>query len=171
MIKLQDFARQQGVTDRAIQKHLKKHEKELEGHFVRRGPNGTWLDEKAQEYIKNLMIPKPLGEVVDDKLLLEIEELKESLKQKEQYIIALEAGAIQKQELINELEKKQLLIEEKTVQRIKEAEEKVTMELEQKHQESERQLEEHYTKEIQGLQEELGTFQKSFFGFYRKKGK
>ncbi len=66
MIKLQDFARDCGVTDRAIQKHLKKHEKELEGHFHRRGPNGTWLDETAQSYIRSLMKESPV--IVGDTL-------------------------------------------------------------------------------------------------------
>ena len=169
MIKLQDFAKQHGVTDRAIQKHLKKHEKELEGHFFRRGPNGTWLDEKAQEYIKSLMIIKPVGEVVDNGLLLEIKELKDQLKQKEQYIIALEAGAIQKQELINKYEEEKCLIEEKTVERIHEAEENLKTELEKKYQESEQKLHEKYGREIKGLQDEIGSFQKGIFGFYRKK--
>jgi len=60
MIKLQDFAKQYGVTDRAIQKHLKKHEKELEGHFDKRGPNGTWLDEYACDFIRGLMKQQPM---------------------------------------------------------------------------------------------------------------
>lgn len=60
MIKLQDFARDCGVTDRAIQKHLKNHEKQLEGHFQRRGKNGTWLDQTAQEYIRSLMVQQPI---------------------------------------------------------------------------------------------------------------
>lgn len=61
MIKLQDFARQQAVSDRTIQKHLKKHEKELEGHFERKGPNGTWLDEYAQDYIRQHLLQQPVA--------------------------------------------------------------------------------------------------------------
>ena len=67
MIKLQDFAKECGVTDRAIQKHLQKHEKELEGHYERRGKNGTWLDETAQAFIRSLMIQQPV--VVGDESL------------------------------------------------------------------------------------------------------
>lgn len=51
MIKLQDFARQCGVTDRAIQKHLKKYAAELEGLYQRKGPNGTWLSDEACEIL------------------------------------------------------------------------------------------------------------------------
>lgn len=75
MIKLQDFARECGVTDRMIQKHLKNHEKELSGHFERRGKNGTWLDEHAQSYIRGLMVQQPVV-VGDVEQLRERERLK-----------------------------------------------------------------------------------------------
>lgn len=76
MMKLQDFAALRGVTDRAIQKHLKNHEAELEGHIERRGPNGTWLDDYAQDYISKLMY-RPAPTIVSDTGLLgELEELR-----------------------------------------------------------------------------------------------
>lgn len=76
MMKLQDFAALRGVTDRAIQKHLKNHETELEGHIERRGPNGTWLDDYAQDYISKLMY-RPAPTIVSDTGLLgELEELR-----------------------------------------------------------------------------------------------
>lgn len=59
-IKLQDFAKACGKTDRQIQKHLKKHESELEGHFERKGPNGTWLDDYACDFIRGLMKQAPV---------------------------------------------------------------------------------------------------------------
>lgn len=59
MIKLQDFARQQGVTDRAIQKHLSKYADELEGLFQRKGPNGTWLTDEACEILRSKMKQAP----------------------------------------------------------------------------------------------------------------
>ena len=74
MIKLQDFAKECGVTDRAIQKHLKNHESQLEGHFQRRGKNGTWLDPTAQEYIRSLMIQQPVV-VGDSDVFRKVEEL------------------------------------------------------------------------------------------------
>lgn len=89
MIKLQDFARDCGVTDRAIQKHLKKHEKALEGHFHRRGPNGTWLDETAQDYIRSLMKEAPVV-VADSVLQREKEELQAKYSAALEQIIVLE---------------------------------------------------------------------------------
>jgi len=60
MIKLQDFAKQQGVTDRAIQKHLKTYATELEGLFQRKGPNGTWLTDEACEILRSKMKQQPV---------------------------------------------------------------------------------------------------------------
>ena len=65
MIKLQDFARQQGVTDRAIQKHLRKYADEFEGLIERKGPNGTWLSDKACELLRSKMITPPPPVVYD----------------------------------------------------------------------------------------------------------
>lgn len=60
MIKLSDFARAQGVTNRAVQLALKRHEADLEGHFERKGQNGTWLDDYAEEYLRSRMLQKPV---------------------------------------------------------------------------------------------------------------
>ena len=80
MIKLQDFARERGVSERAIQKHLKNNEDVLQGHFERRGKNGTWLDEYAQEYIRARMIQQPVV-VLEDKTA-ELEQKNNELQEK-----------------------------------------------------------------------------------------
>lgn len=90
MIKLQDFARECGVTDRAIQKHIQKHEEALQGHFERRGVNGTWLDDFAQEFIRNLMVQSPPAVVSDSRLMLENEDLQKQLTQRDAKIEALQ---------------------------------------------------------------------------------
>lgn len=91
MIKLQDFARECGVTDRTIQKHVAKHEEALAGHFERKGPNGTWLDEYAQEYIRGLMIQPPPPVLGDAQTARENEDLKQEnqrLNEKIQFLLA-----------------------------------------------------------------------------------
>lgn len=65
-IKIGDFARECGVSDRAIYKHLQKHESELEGHLDKQGSNGTWLDEYAQNYIRGLMLRQPVTIIQDN---------------------------------------------------------------------------------------------------------
>ena len=68
---LRDFATEQGITLRALQKHVKKHENELDGHIIRYGPpKGTYLDEYAQEYLSGLLVGHPLAvleELQDEK--------------------------------------------------------------------------------------------------------
>ncbi len=64
MIKLQDFARECGVTDRQIHRLLSKYEGEVTGHFERQGQNGTWLDEVACEILRSKM--KKLPPAVSD---------------------------------------------------------------------------------------------------------
>lgn len=74
MIKLQDFAKQQGVTDRAIQKHLKTYEAELEGLFERKGPNGTWLTEEACDILRSKMRQQPIAFFEEDPRVEQFEE-------------------------------------------------------------------------------------------------
>lgn len=66
MLKLQDFSRQQGVSDRQVQRLLKKYEKELEGLFERKGPNGTWLSDEACEFLRGKMKQQPLAVFEED---------------------------------------------------------------------------------------------------------
>lgn len=54
-VKLQDFAAKQGVTDRQIQRQLKKYGAELEGLYQRKGPNGTWLSDEACTFLRSKM--------------------------------------------------------------------------------------------------------------------
>ena len=60
MIKLRDFARERGVTDRQVQRLLKKYEAELTGQFERRGQNGTWLTDEACNFLIGKMRTSPV---------------------------------------------------------------------------------------------------------------
>lgn len=60
MVKLQDFARECGVTDRQVQRLLKKYEAELEGLYERKGPNGTWLTDEACQVLRSKMKQQPI---------------------------------------------------------------------------------------------------------------
>lgn len=74
MIKLQDFARQMGVTDRAVQKLLKKYEAELSGTFERKGPNGTWLTDEACEILRGKMKQQPVTVFEEDPRVGQLQE-------------------------------------------------------------------------------------------------
>lgn len=78
MIKLQDFAKQMGVTDRAIQKHLKNYADEFDGLFQRRGPNGTWLTDEACELLRSKMKQQPIV-LGDTKSYADLEDAKRQI--------------------------------------------------------------------------------------------
>ena len=82
MIKLQDFARECGVTDRQIQRLLKKYEEDLTGLYERKGPNGTWLTDEACELLRSKMRQLPPA-VIDAETFRENDELKKRIRELE----------------------------------------------------------------------------------------
>lgn len=158
MIKLQDFARECGVTDRTIQKHLKNHEAELTGHYQRRGKNGTWLDEEAQDFIRGLMIQQPV--VVGD-----MEQYRENQQLKAEKEELLEENR-RLHEAMENLNKKLVAALEREVKQAKqlaEADAKQLL-LQQAELESETQRQ-----RAEAAEAELGQYQPWAFGLYRKK--
>lgn len=86
---LRDFAAENGVTVRAVQKHIAKYADELEGHLTRYGaPRGTYLDEYAQEFIAGHFVKDPIA-VIDNSLSDENERLKAELEAANKRIISL----------------------------------------------------------------------------------
>lgn len=146
MLKLQDFAREKGVTDKAIYKHLQKHAAELDGHIEKRGKNGTWLDEYAQEYISGLMITNPTV-VADNSLQRRIDELEQRIERKDIIIERMQNREADKDELIDQLRKDKLLLEQKTDERIDEAVRKAEDALSLQHKQEEQKLKEELERE------------------------
>lgn len=111
MIKLQDFAREQGVTDRAIQKHLKKYEAELEGLFERKGPNGTWLTDEACEFLRSKMVTPPPPVLFSEdprveRLETKVAELEGRLEKKEAMLTVAQEQVQEAQRNVNTLQAK-----------------------------------------------------------------
>ena len=156
MIKLQDFARECGVTDRAIQKHLKNHEAKLEGHFERRGKNGTWLDETAQSYIKSLMIQQPIV-IGDSNQLQKIYELRDENDSLKDNLLEARKQIIELTNKTNklELEKKDLQhkLDSRNDDDIKELQDKLHL----------------ADQRVNQLQAQLNEFRPTLFGFYKRK--
>lgn len=57
-LKVKDFAAQQGVTDSIVYRHIRNHREDLGNDVFKRG-RSTWLTDKGQEFIKDLMIKQP----------------------------------------------------------------------------------------------------------------
>lgn len=104
VVKLGDFARECGVTDRAIQKHIKTLADKLDGHYERRGPNGTWLDEVAMDMIRGRMVTPPPPVVSDGRLTEENEKLRRALMELQTKYIAMQEKMIEQAALVAEAE-------------------------------------------------------------------
>ena len=52
-IRLSDFAELHRINVRTAQIHIKENIEELEEHIERKGKQGTWIDEYAQEFLLN----------------------------------------------------------------------------------------------------------------------
>ena len=87
---LRDFAIEKNVTVRTLQRHIKKHESDLEKHIIRRGPPvGTSIDEYAQEYLSGLIVGHPLA-IQDATLTAKVAELETEIHSLQAMIIALQ---------------------------------------------------------------------------------
>lgn len=156
--KIKDFATQMGVSDRQIQRLVKKYEAELSGKIERRGQNGTWLSDEACDFLRSKMKTNPT--VVSDRtLLLEKERLEAEAKKMHEQIEGLQAFIIKLQQ-----EKEKLALADKEVKMLQEyrAEDKARIAELQEQNEADKS-------KIVELQEQLGCFEKSLFGFYRKR--
>lgn len=102
MVKLQDFAQSMGVTDRAIQKHIKKYAEELDGLIERKGPNGTWLTDEACELLRSKMKQQPLT-IMDadpraERLEERVRELENRLDEKDRILTFTQKQVMELQE-------------------------------------------------------------------------
>jgi chromosome segregation ATPase len=98
-VRISELARQLGVSDRTIYKHLQKVEQDLEGHIQRHGVKGTWLDDTAQAAIKSRVVPAlPPMVVSDSALASENEKLKAELIDLQRKVIEMQETAAQQRE-------------------------------------------------------------------------
>ena len=81
IIKLNEFADEQGVSVRTVQKKLTagRYQKQLEGEFLRTATDGTWLSAEAAEFLKGTFRTQAVGFISDSTYERQIAELKEAL--------------------------------------------------------------------------------------------
>lgn len=191
MIKLNQFALEQGVSNRQIQRLVAKYSDEIEGMYERRGQNGTWLSEEACEILKTKMRLKP-DEVYDDSKDKEIERLNnliaekdEAIKIKEQLLATLELKEIEVRNKLELAEKEKFLIEEKSKEmmddfrsQIRELQTSFKTTIDEKNEELDAKKEAldqanikrvEVEQERDSWKEEAESFERTWFGFYRKK--
>lgn len=80
LVRLRDFAEINRVAERTVQLHVKNNWEELKDHVDRRGKQGTWLDEYAQEFLLGVVRLPTKDEVLvpsprEAALMLELKEV------------------------------------------------------------------------------------------------
>lgn len=55
MMKLSEFARVSGISDRHARRLLADNMEGLAGHYEKRGNKGTWIDREAADYLRQLL--------------------------------------------------------------------------------------------------------------------
>lgn len=164
MRKIQDFARECGVTDRTVLYHISAMEQELAGHIERKGKRGTWIDETAEEIIRSRMVKHPL--IVQDTVNF----AEENAALKKQNTDLLQMVATLQQRLIElQDENKQVLLDAKDRQLALEAASTQRDELRSQLDQKQSQLDA-AQEALAGAQSEVQSYKRSIFGFYRKKG-
>lgn len=84
LVRLRDFAEIHRITERTVQVHIKENWDVLEGHIDRRGKQGTWLDDFAQEFLlEKIQLPSKDEVLVpsarEAALLIQVAELSQKL--------------------------------------------------------------------------------------------
>lgn len=151
------FAAEQGVSYEAIRKQLIRYSAELEGHIVRKG-RVKLLDQYAVDFLSNRRRENPVILQSQDKsaeiqeLRQQIDTLKNALLESQQKVIALheaEAAAIESKARYTAL----IEMHDQTENKLKAAEETIT----------------DLQSRLHDAETEASRYQKSIFGFYRKR--
>jgi len=110
-VRLRDWASLNCITERTVQVHIKENQEALEGHIERKGKQGTWLDEFAQDFlIQKIQLPsrkevyQPTAR--ESALLIELSEANKKVAEAERRA-ALNAEAAGKVLLLEEGKKEQ----------------------------------------------------------------
>lgn len=168
MISIADYAKGQNVTYEAVRKQVVRYSAELKDHVIRKGRK-QFLDEWAVNFLTERRRENPVILVSQDKteeieqLTDQVEALKNELLKAQQQIIELQ-GASQK--LIETQVRYEL--QEKTLSETREQlEELRKSSAEQKAEDA--AVISRLMQERNAAVEEASSYQKSWFGFYRKK--
>lgn len=162
-ISVKEYARSRGVSSEIVRRQLVRYEKELEGHLSPLGKSKL-LDEEAVKFLDGHRMQKTVTiELTDPETQKVIDELREELRKAQQEITKLQAEQI-------ELQRQQIsLIEEKSrYQGMIEEKERSQKDQEKRIEEQNRELREN-RQQMDVLWKEVNSFQRSVFGFWRKK--
>lgn len=159
ILKIQEFIDGKNVSYDTVRKYIKRHaNKELKGHLGRE--NNIDLDDVAVEFLeKKYPNPTPI-QIIEDT------EVRKELYEAQKYIIELQKRVLEVSEKLAIAENQKLMLDlkEKEIENLKIENEDIADEKEK----IKEQLN-HEIDEKENYKLELETYEKTWFGFYRKK--
>lgn len=161
LLTIRQFAEQEMVSYEAVRRQLERYKDDLQGHIIRKG-NTRFLDETAVNFLSEKRKDNPIieskrnyqGEI--EQLQEQVENLKIKLLEAQQKIINLHELETEnaKNKLLLELKNEQI---EQDRQRMQERNDSLIGELTE------------VKVQLQAAQAEADSFERSWFGFWRKK--
>ena len=175
MLSIAEYVESRGVSQTAVRRQLKRYSEELDGH-IHQGNRRKMLDDFAVDFLDSHRMTKEIiVERTDYQAKIEIDDLKAEIEHKKDEISKLKDEVIflqkqymelkeQQTELLGYKAKNEILLEDAATResRVKELETE-NRDLQDDNSSKESQ--------IQELEKEIGSFKKSWFGFYRRKPK
>lgn len=156
MVSIQEYADKQKVSYEAIRKQLKRYSKELEGHITKQNRK-QYIDEFAEKFLNEKRQQSPII-IVEKAKTEELAEAKEQIESMKATIMELQAQLNASKDKIMELQDEKMgLIEER-------GKNQLLLELKEQ---SDKELQDTKIK-VSELEKEVNSYQKTFFGLYKK---
>jgi len=186
LMTLKQFADDQGISYEAVRRAVKRHGDKLNGHIIE-NDGIRYLDEEAVKILKERRRESPIVvQTIDQgdeirELRAQIESLRSQLMQAQNELLSGKDRIIALQDElkagIEDRAKYQLLLTDNEEQKRKLMEAEAAIEEKQADLEQEKELRkdlqrqnEEQGKQIEELRREADSYEKSWFGFYRKRG-
>lgn len=179
LMTLKQFADDQGISYEAVRRAVKRHGDKLTGHIIE-NDGIRYLDEEAVKILKERRRESPIvvqtmdqGEEIRE-LTAQIESLRAQLMQAQNELLSGKDRIIALQDElkagIEDRAKYQLLLTDNEEQKRKLREAEADLDQEKEMRQYLQRKNEEQGKQIEELRKEADSFEKSWFGFYRKKG-
>ena len=179
LMTLKQFAEDQGISYEAVRRAVKRHGDKLNGHIIE-NDGVRYLDEEAVKILKERRRESPIvvqtmdqGEEIRE-LTAQIESLRAQLMQAQNELLSSKDRIIALQDEvkagIEDKTKYQLLLTDNEEQKRKLRDAEADLDQEREMRQYLQRKNEEQGKQIEELRKEADSFEKSWFGFYRKRG-
>ena len=179
MMTIKDYADSQNVSYEAVRKQIVRYKDDLDGHIAVKNRT-QYLDEWAVDFLTNRRREHPVILVNQEKdesiavMKQHIESLRSQLMQAQNELLSSKDRIIALQDEvkagIEDRAKYQLLLADNEEQKRKLRDAEATIEEKQADLDQEKEMRRYLQRQNEELQKEASSYEKSWFGFYRKRG-